>query len=517
MKSLWSHDRAANAAVTAITFAALSACTEPTATVAPEASTPQASAVPTPSPTPNTPPSAHRAHFALLSASPPHPSTTSAQADSGPPQQPAACSASPPTQPPVTISSQLPADVCIPAGFPGVPFPFFDDFSWRSFVALVWPALEGQRGTPDTAQSIGAPGKPLVFETFKFDWEVFQPQGAAPTDFQQMTGMNPCGADLQFGDVVLASFSKFGNLGQAGFGNLVGPLVTQSKTYTRFLASFNAVEFETILAKKLYLQANLSNVTFAPDAQNNTPIDTKSSWIEMTGVAHPERYYTRPAWVMDPGTGTCAETKVGLVGLHIVTKTSGRPQWVWSTFEQVDNVPGTDATSPFAYNDGTATAMPTSNPVGFPPPATPPAPFNVTRLLATSPSTETTNASYQKELAKKGTGVWQFYRLVMTQWPVQAATPQNPGTPAFTFPGTGATTPFSNVTMETFDQASVSQGCMNCHNITKSGTDFNWTLAINAFPPLTGTNASQPQFQDLGLTHASVPALKKLKALMTNH
>ena len=30
---------------------------------------------------------------------------------------------------------------------------FFDDFSWRSFVTLIWPAAQGQRGVPDPAQT----------------------------------------------------------------------------------------------------------------------------------------------------------------------------------------------------------------------------------------------------------------------------------------------------------------------------------------------------------------------------
>ena len=52
--------------------------------------------------------------------------------------------------PPVTISSQLPSDVSIPADFPSDcnPIAFFDDFSWKSFIAMVWPVLEGQRGVP---------------------------------------------------------------------------------------------------------------------------------------------------------------------------------------------------------------------------------------------------------------------------------------------------------------------------------------------------------------------------------
>jgi hypothetical protein len=61
-----------------------------------------------------------------------------------------------PNPPLVTISSpQLPSDVCIPAGFPGNPIAFFDDFSWRSFIAMVWPVQQGMRGVPDASRSIG--------------------------------------------------------------------------------------------------------------------------------------------------------------------------------------------------------------------------------------------------------------------------------------------------------------------------------------------------------------------------
>ena len=70
-------------------------------------------------------------------------------------------------------------------------------------------------------------------------------------------------------------------------------------------------------------------------------MDIKSAWIDMTNVPNPSRYYTRLAWLVDPISGQCspAPVTVGLVGLHIVQKTPTRPQWIWSTFEQIDNVP----------------------------------------------------------------------------------------------------------------------------------------------------------------------------------
>jgi len=442
--------------------------------------------------------------------------------------QPAQCPNPAPNPPPVTISATLPADVCIPADFSpnSNPIAFFDDFSWRSFIPMVWPALAGKPGVPDTSKSVGDVGSPLVFETFKPDWDVFQPQGAPPAPWGQVSSQNPCNqANLKPGDLVLAAYSKFNNLGQAGFGTLAGALPAQNKTYTRYLTSFNQVEFDPILSQGLYLQQNLTSpLTFKPDAQQNNPIDVKSAWIDMTNVSHPNRYYTRQAWVMDVGTGTCSQMTVGLVGLHIVTKTPSRPQWIWSTFEQVDNLneQGAGAQSPFTYNDGTATPMPASNPVPCcPPPATPPTVYNVTRTFPIASSTQGTDSQYQQALAGKGTGVWQFYRLIMTQWPINPNS-TDPGTPKFTFPGTNPSSAFSNVTMETFEQGSINSGCMNCHNQTLSNppsgnpapTDFLWSLALNASPSPLDATPSQPRMTRRKAPVSEPKGLANLHALL---
>jgi len=408
-----------------------------------------------------------------------------------------------PNPPPVVInSSQPPADICLPPNVPGVPFQFFDDFSWRSFIALVWPALNGQRGTPDTAKTVGGPGS-RVFETYKELAEVFHNDGSGPSNWNDfdMPSQNGCNVQMAFGDVVLASFSKFSNLGQASFGSLLGPLVAQNQTYVRYLTSFNEPEFTAIQSGKWYLRANIAaaGVTFT-----NGSIDVKSAWIDMSNK-NPQRFYTRTAWLLDPQSGTCSQKLVGLVGLHIVQKTPSRPQWIWSTFEQMDNVPEAGAQSPFNFNNGGGTTMPSSNPYKLNPlPLPTPPPFNVSRIQQISTSTQSTNTSYQAALA--GTP-WQFYRLVMTQWPVCNNPPCNPtmrGTPGNTFPGTGATTPFANTTLETFDQTSIFTGCMACHNVTQTvsgvtqGTDFVWSLKDHAFPAnVPNLLLKDPSFKNL--------------------
>jgi hypothetical protein len=432
-----------------------------------------------------------------------------------------------PTPTPVVTSSQVPPDVSIPQNFPGNAIAFFDDYSWRAFVALVWPAQQGQRGVPDPNQTVGGPG-PRVFETFKSLNEVFHNDGTAPAAWNNFDPpqYNPCGIAMGWGDLTLGSFSKFSDLGQAGFGSLVGPLIAQNTTYVRFLTAYNQPEFQQILDAQWYLRCNLpqqpppcpspgpASITF-----NVGSLDVKSSWMEMTGVKQPNRYYTRTASVLDPVSGKCSQILVGLVGLHIVQKTPTRPQWIWSSFEQVDNLPSGGG-APFGpgtgnFNSGKPPPMPANNPydmhrVLLIPTA---APFNVSRVNPIHTSTQATNKAYQNALT--GT-VWQNYQLVMTQWPVPGNTPANNGNSNHSFPGTinpgDNTTAFANTTMETFDQAAIFKSCMACHTVTQTATDFLWSLNDHAFPAKKGTPnlVQNPAFRELiNLMAKEAPSEKK--------
>src|ERR1017187_2271023 len=85
-----------------------------------------------------------------------------------------------PERPERSISSSvMPADVCIPDGFIDVPVNYFDDYAWRAFLAMVWPAALGHRGMADVKKPVGSAG-PLVFETLKSLWEIFHEDGSAP-------------------------------------------------------------------------------------------------------------------------------------------------------------------------------------------------------------------------------------------------------------------------------------------------------------------------------------------------
>jgi hypothetical protein len=413
-----------------------------------------------------------------------------------------------PIEPTPQISRETLADVCIPDGFTDLPFDYFDDFSWRAFVSLVWPADRDHRGAPAPGRPIESPG-PRVFETFKPIWEIFHHDGSPPTrvfgEYDEAR-FNPCGESTAFGDLTIGSPSGIDDLGQAGNGSLDPPLVAQNGRYVRTLTFFNQLLFDHVNGHQFYLRNHLPEI---PTPRPDRPvidfpmgsIAVKSAWVDVTGFspALVARMYTRPAMVKRATGGGCDRTTIGLIGLHIAQKTPSRPQWIWSSFEQVDTVPPARPDGPdlFVLNDGTRATMPSVNPLSLVPLAPEPAkPFNVTRD-ANAPVltvTDLTTFKYQKLLA--GTP-WRFYRLVVTQWPRLDGNQAVPvpatldGTVPNTFPGINAFSAFANVTMETFDQKGIQLGCMNCHTRVRMPTDFMWTLFDHAYPPRLAPSPSR--------------------------
>ncbi len=405
------------------------------------------------------------------------------------------------------------------------PFPAFDNFAWRAFVALAWPALTdpAHRGEPDRAKTLGDSG-PRVWETFKSRYEVFQrgPDGGAlpPARWGSYEGRNPCGADVDNRTKTLASFAPFADFNQASFtlGKFLSPLIAQNRTYTRYEVRINQAEFDSIVDHRWFIRDALPTVE-APAQFNDGSVAVKAAWRILTDADPPavrRRYYVvTDAQVVDvaqslaAGKPVCAKHDVALVGLHIAIKTKYRPQWLWSTFEHVDNVPpvgvgearepdAKDANAPYSYNDpakeqadiATPVNSPLAQPVGpANPPGIDPAPMQVVRKHPINPETMAMNRAYWSLPEVRGT-VWAHYMLVATQWPTvtQPPAPENdgryfpglrvaPGTPAEPYqieaekgePNENLV----NVTMETYAQDSPAS-CMACHHAVSNalGRDF---------------------------------------------
>ena len=227
----------------------------------------------------------------------------------------------------------------------------------------------------------------------------------------------------------------------------------------------------------------------------------KASWRIQTSADDLTRFYSTSAQIYDSGAKSCKQATVLLTGLHIAHKVSPFTEWVWSTFEQTDNVPADSDVSPqpapppngYSFNNGKDTPKTTGG-YDYKPalkPVASPKPVQVTRvnsIPSTPPgsSTRELNAYYQQLL--KGT-VWQHYELVVTQWPFNPGIgdgspfqlmenggvyPQGAGT---AFPVNGVV----NTTMETYFQTqndaagAGGNSCMSCH-YRAGQSDFSWGL-----------------------------------------
>jgi hypothetical protein len=409
--------------------------------------------------------------------------------------------------PAASISSTIPNEVDVSTHPSDNPIAIFDDFSWREFIALNWPAVAGKRGVADSKRTIGDfsdSNTQVVWATWKADYELFQKEGMPPSEWSSFDALTPC-ADVPFDGSghtrVIGAFSKFGDFNQAGFGhNPFGPLVSQNSTYVRYEVRMNEAEFSFIRDHKLYLKSNFPAAGQQPLRFNNGSIEVKAAWRVLKddeSSSQKEKYYSMTALVLDPVASSCRTARLGLVGLHIVQKTALRPQWIWSTFEHIDNVPGSgapvDITRQFSFNNPTKPQVldPPTHPAPIStqnPPVDAPKPMQVVRLKSIAASTAKTNDDYRKLL--RGT-VWENYQLVVTQWPTQPQPDDGAGAP---FPGRipkadgsmkdnpDPMTNIANTAMETYFQGNVSTSCMACHDIARnSSTDFVWFMQLRAF------------------------------------
>jgi hypothetical protein len=394
---------------------------------------------------------------------------------------------------------------------PGSPFPRFDNFSWRAFIALNWPALDGlvNRGMPDRTRKLGDAG-PRVWETYKARYEVFAPGAPEPAIWASYDGTNPCGGAVNNQTKTLSAFSHFADYNQASFAleRLANPLIDQNRMYTRYEVRFNREQFDTIVDpnNKWFIKQNLPTAA-KPGNFRDGSLEIKAAWrvLNAGDSTVRSRFYINKAMVFDPvateqaGSIVCKEHEIALVGFHIVIKTKLRPQWIWSSFEHIDNVPPKsdepDANSvpvPYSFNSG----LPPAGLAPMPPPRTisesnrpdPNLKMQVVRLQPIHPETMQMNRDYWSLPEIKGT-VWANYMLVMTQWPRVPGTPgpENPGNP---FPlGTAST--LANTTMETYQQKN-GASCMECHQEISNalGRDFVAFMAFDASEPSQQTIAA---------------------------
>jgi hypothetical protein len=328
----------------------------------------------------------------------------------------------------------------------------FDFYSWRTFIALNLPA-DGT--TPIENAQADTPTKWEDMNNFKQLLDVMLPANLRPpiwpTDLNGMKAererlvpeecrkQHEQMPDLMIVKMIEESFNE---------PFKTGPLIDQQGHYAIFDILMNRQMFEYITVNHLNTKAGQAAnadlaVDFPPGQNAGSAFGSfmlKVSWKILTPeeIAAKTFHMRRALVLMPPGQKRpCLDRTLGLIGFHAVHKTVGRPQWIWTTFEHVKNVPDRDEVAanklngPYNFfNASCKSDCPTVN-------ATPPRPWDPSpafqlrfraddsyksQIVRETPLTDAAknmNTIFHSILPPNS--VWQNYVLISTQWPTAFA------------------------------------------------------------------------------------------------
>ncbi|MBS1637541.1 MAG: hypothetical protein JST26_16620 [Bacteroidetes bacterium] len=399
------------------------------------------------------------------------------------------------------ITSFLPheVDVFLNNGYQGLTpqvQPCFDIFSWKSFIALNWPA--NPDGSPMSGPYSGDhPAAKRVWEYYTDPAEVFQTN----------EHLLPFSGPLKMSNE-LKGFRMFAQLSHelvdvpADIKQATGqPLIDKNLNFALYEIKLNKDEVDYIIKDTLYTKEGQEGkvIQFPEGSAKGIvgAIEIKATWkILEPSVDDTSKFYKRMAVIYVPakqsatGKPLFLKEMVGLVAMHILHKTEKFPFWIWSTFEQVSNAPeqanAGSAGNQYSFYNPACTTCTVNTPAPAPKDgnyiwqATKPyaktyatAGMYGTQVVRTNPvygPTEVINQRWQKALAQAGS-VFANYRLIGSQWAVVSdGAPPHDTVPA---PDT-----LANTTLETYIQNS---SCtMTCHKFAKdavgNSSDFSFIL-----------------------------------------
>jgi hypothetical protein len=204
-----------------------------------------------------------------------------------------------------------------------------DEYAWRLFVALDWPADLATR-TADPGAPFGA-DRPVVWEAWQNTSDVYLDGGADPGPWKQGSsgpGARENAATHRFQAATLDGLANVRHI----VGGVMVPLDDPVASAARLTEiRMNRQAFDYIRDHELYnLDGQIKLVSsgrpfsFPPGAK-----EVKAKWRPIEAVER-SRYHTVQITAADGSTRL-----YGLTALHIVSK--DLPTWFWATFEHVDN------------------------------------------------------------------------------------------------------------------------------------------------------------------------------------
>jgi hypothetical protein len=390
----------------------------------------------------------------------------------------------------------------------------FDFYSWRTFIALNSPAdgkttiLNSKPETPTRWESMDNFKQlldvmlPATMQPPKWPAEEKEMKAErerlVPVECQDEHKKHP---DWMIVQMIEESFNE---------PFKTGPLIDQQGHYAIFDILMNRQMFNYILEHHLNTKAgqmsaeNAGLVVDFPPGQNSDgtlgAFMLKVSWkILGPDEPKPDSFHQVKALVLMPlpldskAKRLCLPETLGLIGFHAVHKTASRPQWIWTSFEHIKNVPDTNEVADHSfkgpYNFYDANCKDNCSEVN----ATPPRQFwqpdpalklkfkddkFKSQIVRETPLTDA--ARHMNDIFHdmlKGT-VWVNYMLLSTQWPSvfgctklhsQSSAAPTPNTDFLKQPDmtcSPAPTYLANSTLETYSQGKIPQAsssCIGCH------------------------------------------------------
>ncbi|HEU4888543.1 MAG TPA: hypothetical protein VFV49_11690 [Thermoanaerobaculia bacterium] len=407
------------------------------------------------------------------------------------------------TPPEYVFNPDLPRDLVGDFGSAGFQV-YVDTMAWNAFIALNWPVPKKitERGVPDRLNVIGGwklagegssqamPTGPTVWETFKDTGDIYRPNAEKPSSFDTPESIpGPCtplmaGIEPHHRRTLDMSAKVSDVLREVRQAMTLEPLVDQNSQYVWYEVKVNRAYYDYVVDNQFYNRNKQEGAVISFPSSSNTTgrqpvVKVKAAWkiLGEQGSKQPDdpkRFYSTYAFIYNSTNNTCQKKQVGLVGMHIAMKTGLLPQWMWATFEHVDNAPDQASVPPPAgskfnfYNP----ACP-SCPVNTPPNEGTMTPTQVVRLVPIDSNAASDNADFQTALrALRPDNVWQYYSLVNAQWGA-STTPGSADLPKY----------LANTTLETYLQEAESvNGCINCHGTMASQTDLDFQLQLKANP-----------------------------------
>lgn len=260
---------------------------------------------------------------------------------------------------PVEFSAKIPVDInpvlrkeLIASGDFFALNEMYNMYSWQALIAINWPldtngnALNNftDKGTASWLKWKEA------FQVYREDGKTPAPWGSPRAD----TGLGIKTNLLLDTDarIVLSSNTPTHptsrNIADETDQAFAGKLYDQNGNVVVYEVLMNKEEFDYVVENKLYningqiafsktnTEANFPKGNYETNELGATEI--KLAWKILEDSDYKERYFRDEGYIINETTHKPEKKDLGLIGFHISQKTPTGKQWVWSTFEHIDNL-----------------------------------------------------------------------------------------------------------------------------------------------------------------------------------